>query len=334
MQPSAVALADSVDDLVAGAIRRQRVRRDDGKSGSILEAVEMGGERFFLKTASYEDDWICRVAGDRRGWPAILWRSGFFDQVPDCIDHTVVAMALEGSGQATCLAQLMCDVGPQLVAEGGEAVALDTHRRFLDHMGAMHGRFWGWEDRLGLMPMENRLRLFAPDTIAFELPAPDVPEPIALADIGWRRLAERAPGLHALVERVHAAPSLVTEPLGATPSTFLHGDWKLGNLGEQPDGRTILLDWSLPGAGPGCYDLGWYLALNAARVPESKEAAIDAYLDALEVRGVDTADWWDAQFGLSMVAVMATFAWEKAVGDDDELRWWEAAASDGARWLR
>ena len=31
--------------------------------------------------------------------------------------------------------------------------------------------------------------------------------------------------------------------------------------------------------------------------------------------------------------MMATFAWEKAVGDEDELAWWTAAAVAGARWL-
>jgi hypothetical protein len=30
---------------------------------------------------------------------------------------------------------------------------------------------------------------------------------------------------------------------------------------------------------------------------------------------------------------MATFAWEKAVGDEDELGWWNSAAVAGARWL-
>ena len=33
------------------------------------------------------------------------------------------------------------------------------------------------------------------------------------------------------------------------------------------------------------------------------------------------------------VGIMATFAWEKAVGDEDELAWWATAALAGARWL-
>ena len=34
-----------------------------------------------------------------------------------------------------------------------------------------------------------------------------------------------------------------------------------------------------------------------------------------------------------MVGMMATVAWEKALGDAVELAWWERAALDGAAWL-
>ena len=53
----------------------------------------------------------------------------------------------------------------------------------------------------------------------------------------------------------------------------------------------------------------------------------------LEHHGVDTTGWWDRQLGLCLVGIMATFAWEKAVGDEDELAWWTSAALAGARWL-
>ena len=46
-----------------------------------------------------------------------------------------------------------------------------------------------------------------------------------------------------------------------------------------------------------------------------------------------TADWWDRQLGLSLLGMATVFAWEKAVGDQAELDWWERAALDGARWL-
>jgi hypothetical protein len=125
----------------------------------------------------------------------------------------------------------------------------------------------------------------------------------------------------------------LAEAMRTTPSTFVAGDWKLGNLGSRPDGRTIVLDWAYPGEAPPCWELAWYLALNRSRLPETKEAAIDRYRHGLERRGVETGDWWDRQLGLCLVGIMATFAWEKAVGDEDELTWWATAALAGARWL-
>jgi hypothetical protein len=121
--------------------------------------------------------------------------------------------------------------------------------------------------------------------------------------------------------------------LADTPSTLLQGDWKMGNLGHHPDGRTILLDWAYPGQGPACWDLCWYLALNRARLPISKEATIDGFRRALEDQGIATDGWWDAQLGLCLAGMMATFGWEKAVGDADELAWWEQAALAGAAHL-
>jgi thiamine kinase-like enzyme len=121
---------------------------------------------------------------------------------------------------------------------------------------------------------------------------------------------------------------LVTVPLAATPVTFLHGDWKMGNLGTHPHGRTILLDWAYPGSGPACWDLCWYLALNQARLPESKEATTARFRDALEGLGVATAGWWDAQLDLCVVGIMAAFGWEKALGDGEELGWWEQRVAE------
>jgi hypothetical protein len=97
-------------------------------------------------------------------------------------------------------------------------------------------------------------RWFAPEVIAAELAAPVVPTPVAAA------VAAGAAGPR--------PAEAITEPLSRTPRTFLPGDWKLGNLGSHPDGRTILLDWTLPGVGPACRELCWCLALNRARLPE------------------------------------------------------------------
>lgn len=122
--------------------------------------------------------------------------------------------------------------------------------------------------------------------------------------------------------------------LERTPQTFVHGDWKLGNIGTDDGGRTVLLDWAVPGRAPACSDLAWYLAINCRRLPQSKEATINAYRAALEQHGIDTAPWWDVQLSLCLLGALVQFGWEKAlVGYDDELAWWEEKAVAGSRLL-
>ena len=322
-------MARSVTELLARASSRTVLRTGDARSGSAFERVEIDGEPYFLKQLSPASDWIMRVTGDRVHRPYLIWRAGIMDEAPDCIDHTVVAMGVAGEGDAAVLSVLMRDVGPQLVPEGDTVVPEEQHQGFIEHLAALSAAFWGWEDHVGgLTTMEQRLRFFAPDNIAAELAVEDVPGPLAWADAGWQKLPKRSPLLAALAKAVQAQPELLTRPLAGTPCTFLHGDWKMGNLGTHPDGRTILIDWAYPGSGPACWDLCWYLALNRARLPEPKEAAIERFRAALEAEGIATESWWQTQSDLCLIAIMVTFGWEKAMGDPDELAWWEVAVGD------
>jgi hypothetical protein len=319
-----------VAELLAGVTWREPLVADDGKSGNVLERVEIDGVRYVVKHQSVEADWIMRVTGDRVFWPLRLWRSGLLHRVPPTIDHAVEAMAVDGEGPGAQLAVLMRDVGDALIPEGDDVVDVAVHAGLIDDMASLHASFWGWRDDVGVQTMVERLGMFAPATIAPELRVPGAPEsvpvPIRVADQGWRQLPDVAPALAGLVLPFHDDPEPLIAALAATPLTFVHGDWKMGNLGRHPDGRTVLIDWAYPGRAPGCWDLMWYLALNRARLPESKEATIGRYRSGLERRGIDTSGWWERQLGLSVIAMMVVFGWEKAVGDPDELRWWEDRA--------
>jgi hypothetical protein len=313
-----------VTELLSRASARDVVHPADGKSTSSFERVAIDGKRYFLKRLSPATDWIMRVTGDRVHRPYLIWKAGLMDRVPSCIDHTVVAMELDGTGDDAVLSTLMRDVGSHLVPEGDTRVPQAQHEEFVDHLAQLCAAFWGFHDTIGgLTTMENRLRFFDPTNVARELAVTDPPGPIAAADAGWRTLPERSQFLHELAHAVWDDPSALTQPLAATPATFLHGDWKMGNLGSHPGGRTILLDWAYPGAGPACWDLCWYLALNRARLPESKEATLTRFRSDLETHGIDTASWFDPQLDLCLAAIMVTFGWEKALGDEEELRWWE-----------
>ena len=327
-------VAASAADLLATAGDGERLDPGDGKSGSRFERVVVDGQRCIVKSLSRSSDWITRVIHDPAYWNLVVWREGIMTSSPPAIDHTVVGMALDGEGDDAVLTMLMRDVGEHLVPEGDAPVTLDRHLALVDGLAALSVRWWGWTDTLGLCAMGNRLRFFAPDNIAPELTRAaspsDLPAPLRVADEGWRRLPDRAPELAELLFGLHADPRPLVDALASTPSTFLQGDWKMGNLGVHPDGRTILLDWAYPGAGPCCWDLAWYLALNRARLPMSKEDTVEAFRRRLEARGVVTGGWFDEQMALCLLAITVTFGWEKAVGDEGELRWWERVALVGA----
>jgi hypothetical protein len=317
-----------VSELLARASARLVVQPADGKSSSTFEQLTIEGKPYFLKRLSPASDWIMRVTGDHVHRPYLVWQAGIMNNVPACIDHAVVAMEVDGTGDEAILSTLMRDVGPDLVPEGDAVVPEAQHAGFIDHLAQLCASFWGFEDTIGgLTTMTERIRFFDAVNVTRELAVPNPPGAIVAADAGWRALPERSPALAELARAVHDNPTIITGPLSLTPNTFLHGDWKMGNLGTHPGGRTILLDWAYPGAGPACWDLCWYLALNSARIPESKEATTDRFRRALEVHGVETSDWFDTQLDLCMIAIIVTFGWEKALGSEDELRWWERAAS-------
>jgi hypothetical protein len=326
-------VAASLEELVAGATDRVEVRSTDAKSGAQFETLRIDGVPLFLKVLSAEADWIMRVTGNDSHWEYRVWCAGIYQRFPRCIDHTIVGMALEGSGSSARLSILMDDVTPHMVPSGDSRIPAGHHSDFIDHMAAMHAHFLGWRDELGLADPAHRFAYFAPETLAPELERDDVSDTMLAAVRGWGLLSERTPRLHDLVRAVHRDPQALADALATTPATFVGGDWKLGNIGRRPDGRTILVDQAYPGEAAPCGDLAWYLALNRARLPISKAKTIAHYRERLEHYGVDTTDWWDRQLGLSLVGAAALFGWEKALGDQAELDWWERAALDGARWL-
>jgi hypothetical protein len=325
--------ARSVDELIAGATARAPLGGGDGKSGSRLERVVIDGEPFVLKHLHPDGDWTMRGFGDLGCRPVALWTSGLLDAVPPSIDHAVVGAATGLGRNGWGGALLLRDVSEHLVPEGDAPLTLADHRQLLDHLAHLSATFWGGAGVPDLLSLESRWSAFGPGWLEAEAQLGWPDEVPRIAADGWARFATRAPAdVRAIVGDLrHDVDPLVTA-VRRTPLTFLHGDWKLGNLGLAGD-RTVLLDWTYPGLGPVAHDLAWYLALNRARLPESKEASIDALRSSLEARGVATASWWDAQVALCLLGALVQFGWEKALGDDEELGWWCDRARDGGRCL-
>jgi hypothetical protein len=319
---------NAIDELLSGATERTQLTADDGKSGVPIERVVIDGQRFIAKHMEVAGDWLARATGDLGMRQLLLWERGMYQRMPACIDPVVVGVARDGRRGVL----LMHDVGEHLVPEGDERIPLEQHLRFLDHLAALHATFWGWDDPIGLATDGQRVAMFGPSVVTVEAGFRDSPIPplIAKGHDLLRASGTRGAGI-ALALLDDPGPLLAA--LARTPHTFLHGDTKMGNLGSHPDGRTIAIDWAYAGPGEAASEITWYLAINSARLPHSKEATIDAYRTALEGSGIDTEPWWDAQIALALLGAFVQFGWEKALGGGDELAWWDARAAAAERYL-
>ena len=327
-------VARSIDELLDGATAREPFLHSDSKSGVGLERVVIAGEPHILKHVHIDDDWTMRFFFETTCIPVEVWRRGLMDALPERIDHATVAVAAGLGRDGLGGALLMRDVGPAMVPAGDDPLPLDHHLQLLDDMAALAAAMWGFADDAGLLPRANRWRAFNDAGIAAE-EARGFPDAVPrIAKEGWACFDQRAPDdVHDIVQGLRRDTRPLVDAVAATPLTFIHGDWKLGNLGVGADGRTVLLDWTYCGVGPACFDLGWYLAINAARLPQRKDDAIAAFRTSLEHRGLDTAGWWDRQLELCLLGTFVLFGWEKAFGGDDEFGWWCDRARDGARRL-
>jgi len=298
-----------------------------GKSGAKLDRVRIDGEPYVVKYLDAATDWTMRAAGVDGSATLALWRRGILHRLPACINQPIVAIAREGSVTAL----LMRDVGDWLVPVSDDTVPLDQHLRFLDHMAAMHGTFWQTSDDIDVVSNRTRYLELSPHTAEREAALGSAHPVPRLIGEGWPLLAEVAPAAAAVVVPLANDPAPLVDALADTPETLVHGNWKLDNLGTDPDLNTVLLDWELPGRGPALSDVAWYLSINCRRLPHAKEEAIDAYRAALEQHGIATEPWWSRQLGLCLLGALVQFGWEKAfAGYDDELAWWERQAVDAA----
>jgi Phosphotransferase enzyme family len=335
LQPQPV--AGSLDELLGGAFeRRSMAQSSHGLSGASFERVTIDGEPHVLKYVHPDEDWIMRATSDLTGRPGHIWRTGLATALPDCLDTAMVgcAMGLGRNGWGTAV--LMRDIGDCFTSETDDLVPTEQHDRFIDHMARMHAHFWGFEDPVELTSIETRYFVFSPwvvDTEGTRTP----PEPIPrAAGEGWANLRQVSPRAADVVDAIFHEPRPLVDAMEQTPCTLVHGDWKYGNLGSHPDGRTTLVDWAFPGRAPACADLAWYLGTNCARMPRSKEDTIAAYRAALESLGIATEPWWDAQLGLTCMGFFLQQGWHKGMSgpDDDEFRWWEERTLDAVQYLR
>ena len=197
----------------------------------------------------------------------------------------MVAMSL-GDGR---LSMLQRDISAHLIPEGDALVTLEQADAFMDHMAAFHATFWGWTDDVGVASIEQRLNFFSDDNIARETQAAEPPVPIVVAQQGWSMLPDRLTEAGRPARADARQPDTARRPTALAAADVHHGRLEDGQPRlQRADAATILLDWAYPGAACGLWDLVWYLGVNRARLPRSKEDTIDCYRGRARARGIAT----------------------------------------------
>lgn len=316
---------------LSGATHRESLGPTaEGLSSATFERVVLDDEPYVVKRLSYDTDWVMRAVGDS-GVPRVvrMHAGGLFDRLPGCLDTVLVAVAFDSGTGMTEL--LMRDVSDAFLRDS-DPFSAEQHAVLVDAMAQLHASTWGMVDELGLTTPAQRWSILSPAfarTEAMRGPLEGVPSVLLPM---WGRLAQNAPETHGVLHRLAENPAPLVAALATTPHALVHGDWKGGNLGIGPDGRVVLVDWAFPGVDAPCADLGWYLAVNCDRLPESKEATGERYREALERHGVDTSRWWQRQLALALLGCAVQMGWSKC-DQPDELAWWSARVAEGSALL-
>ena len=323
--------AGSEEELLRGCTSRTPMSVVDGLSNTPMERVVRDGERLVVKWMSPETDWVMRFSDDLTCRAVVLWETGLYDEISAFVDPAVVgACRDETTGRAGVL---MRDLGEWFVPEGATPLTAVQHEAFVRAMASFHAGFWGWRDDIGLCTDTTRISFFSESRLVRETgrwPLTGVP---SLVRAGWEQLHRQAPGVAERARELVEDPSPLVAALAQTPRTLIHTDWKGGNLGLLPSGRTVLVDWAFPGEGAACSDLAWYLAVNCDRLPASKESTVHLYRRSLEETGISTGGWFERQLDLALLGAFCMLGWSKT-GDAAELAWWVDRVTRTAEELR
>ena len=108
---------------------------------------------------------------------------------------------------------------------------------------------------------------------------------------GWDAFDRLAPpSVRRLVTDLGNDPTPLVEALRRQPSTLIHGDLKLANVGLAPDDSVELVDWQMVSVAPVAVELGWFLVANVASLPLPADAVLARYESLAGSIGRDGAD--------------------------------------------
>ena len=304
-----------------------------------VEAENGASEDLILKVFDPED-WIARLSRDGRLREVALHEQGWYQQLPASCTSPILASSRDGGGGAL----LMTDVSAHIFEEGDSVISDEAADTAVRGLAALHAANWqrNAPTSLGLCRLDDWIGLLHPE-VGRRRAELGVGNPVTeMLESGWETFHSVASAAaSSLVRRIQENPTPLLDAMASGPTTLVHGDAKLANLGVTGTGDLIMIDWALAGILPPLLDIGWYLAVNSARLPWDKETTLTRYRDHLADYDI-RLDQWESDLALGLLAGgVLRLGWVKALGslsEDDavaqrerrEVEWWSNAAERAA----
>jgi hypothetical protein len=322
---------------------------NDGWSGATLTLLDLGSERFVLKRDSLASDWIAKATADG---PVLreAWFAAHGPPLPHPIRAPYLGVGVDGEGYGILMPDLtgtLFDWDAPISVEALDQVlgGLATlHTYAFDEALTRGGAYW--------CPLRERVTLICRASLERAGAARD-----AVADRilpGWDAFDRRAPAAaRELINALGDDPQPLLDALAGLPSTLIHGDLKLANVGIEPDGTIDLVDWQMVSVAPVAVELGWFLVSNVASLPLTPTDVLVRYGSKLGNAisdnegdhgwvGLDPTDDWPQQVDCAILVGLLLRGWRKGADAEaslmlasevsavDDLAWWCDRAIEAA----
>jgi phosphotransferase family enzyme len=314
---------------------------NDGWSGASLSLLNRGRDRFVLKRDSLARDWIARTTRD-----GPILREAWFAAHGPALPSPIRAPYLGAGVDGDEFGILMQDLSGVLF-DWDAPISVDELDKVLSGLAELHRFPWSVADVLGpgpWCPIPERLTLISRASLERPGPARNAVGDRILP--GWDAFDRKAPAdVRRLIDALGDNPTPLVAALATMPTTLIHGDLKLANVGIETDGTIDLVDWQMVSMAPVAIELGWFLVSNVASLPLQPDDVLTRYHDAMARqgrRGASIATAWSAQVDAAILVGLILRGWRKGadaeagatlasgVAATDDLAWWCDRALEAA----
>jgi hypothetical protein len=323
---------------------------NDGWSGASLTLLHRGGgDRFILKRDSLARDWIARATNDG---PVLreAWFAAHGPRLPSPIRAPYFGAGVDGDEFGILMPDLT-----GVLFDWDAPISIEALDHVLGGLASLHAVPWTVSGELddGIWcPLRERVTLICRASLERPGPARDAVASRILP--GWDAF-DRLAALAArdLINSLGEQPQPLLDALAGLPSTLIHGDLKLANVGIERDGTIDLVDWQMVTVAPVGVELGWFLVSNVASLPLAPAEILDRYESKVAYAISDNEDdhgWvgsnptasWGQQVDCAILVGLLLRGWRKGadaeagltlasgVSAADDLAWWCEQAVDAA----